>query len=152
MDILKGNLLYGQSGGPTSVINSSAYGVIKEALANTDTIENVLLLRHGISGVLEENFVNVLDVTSDIELLKLSNDLFNVIIVRPPMIYGIKGAPGNMQKLINFVLISNILIFFSNNPSLDISNLYNHGKFSGFTLKLPYKFIVPFLTTSSSFI
>ena len=68
--MIKGNLMYGQSGGPSPVINASAYGVIKEALKNNETIENVLLLRHGISGVLEENFVNVKDVKSDIELLK----------------------------------------------------------------------------------
>lgn len=68
--MIKGNLMYGQSGGPSPVINASAYGVIKEALNHADTIENVLLLRHGISGVLEENFVNVKDVKNDIELLK----------------------------------------------------------------------------------
>jgi len=68
--MIKGNLMYGQSGGPSPVINASAYGVIKEALNNSDTIEHVLLLRHGISGVLEENFIDVKDVKSDIELLK----------------------------------------------------------------------------------
>ena len=30
--MIKGNLMYGQSGGPSPVINASAYGVIKEAL------------------------------------------------------------------------------------------------------------------------
>lgn len=30
MEII-GNVLYGQSGGPTSVINSSAFGLIEEA-------------------------------------------------------------------------------------------------------------------------
>jgi len=68
--MIKGNLMYGQSGGPSPVINASAYGVIKEALNQNKTIENILLLRHGISGVLEENFINVKDVKSDIELLK----------------------------------------------------------------------------------
>ena len=64
--MIKGNLMYGQSGGPSPVINASAYGVIKEALNQNKTIENILLLRHGISGVLEENFINVKDVKSDI--------------------------------------------------------------------------------------
>ena len=31
---LKGALIIGQSGGPTSVINASAYGVIRTALDN----------------------------------------------------------------------------------------------------------------------
>jgi 6-phosphofructokinase len=56
MDILKGNLLYGQSGGPTSVINSSAYGVIKEAFLNKDYIEEVYCMKHGIQGALHEDF------------------------------------------------------------------------------------------------
>lgn len=68
--MIKGNLMYGQSGGPSPVINASAYGVIREALDNSEIIENILLLRHGISGVLEENFVNVNDIKSDIEFLK----------------------------------------------------------------------------------
>ena len=30
-EILKGNLLYGQGGGPTSILNTSAYELFKEA-------------------------------------------------------------------------------------------------------------------------
>ena len=49
---LKGNLLYGQSGGPTSVINASAYGVIEEAKKLNENIEDVIIMRHGIHGAL----------------------------------------------------------------------------------------------------
>lgn len=71
MEKLKGNLLYGQSGGPTSVINSSAYGVIKEALKNKDIIDEVLVMRHGINGALNEDFFFINDQSElDIELLK----------------------------------------------------------------------------------
>ncbi len=56
MKKLKGNLLYGQSGGPTSVINSSAYGIITEALKHQDVIDDVLIMRHGIQGALNEDF------------------------------------------------------------------------------------------------
>ncbi len=56
MKKLKGNLLYGQSGGPTSVINASAYGVITEALKNTADIEEVYVMHHGIQGALNEDF------------------------------------------------------------------------------------------------
>ena len=34
MSALKGACIFGQSGGPTSVINASAYGVIHTALQN----------------------------------------------------------------------------------------------------------------------
>ena len=56
MKKLKGNLLYGQSGGPTSVINSSAYGIITEAMKHQDIIDDVLIMRHGIQGALNEDF------------------------------------------------------------------------------------------------
>ena len=67
------NLLYGQSGGPTSVINSSAYGVIKEALEHQDVIGEVLMMKHGIQGALNEDFIFInKQEEEDIELLKHS--------------------------------------------------------------------------------
>ena len=47
---LKGALIIGQSGGPTSVINASAYGVIRTALDSPD-ITAVYGAAHGIKGV-----------------------------------------------------------------------------------------------------
>ena len=42
MSELKGACIFGQSGGPTSVINASAYGVIRTALdADCITLTNV---------------------------------------------------------------------------------------------------------------
>ncbi|KUO74374.1 MAG: hypothetical protein APF77_16330 [Clostridia bacterium BRH_c25] len=54
----KGNLLVGQSGGPTSVINSSLYGVIDEA-GNYNEIDTVIGMLHGIEGALKEDFINL---------------------------------------------------------------------------------------------
>lgn len=51
----KGNLLYGQSGGPTSVINASAYGVIQEARKHHAEIDEVIFMHHGIQGALTED-------------------------------------------------------------------------------------------------
>ena len=71
MKKLKGYLLYGQSGGPTSVINASAYGIIKEAQANNDLIKDVIVMRHGINGALNEDFYFISEQDEiDIELLK----------------------------------------------------------------------------------
>ena len=50
---LKGACIIGQSGGPTSVINASAYGVIKTALECPD-ITHVYGAAHGIRGVLDD--------------------------------------------------------------------------------------------------
>ncbi len=48
--MLKGACIIGQSGGPTSVINASAYGVISTALKNP-SITAVYGAEHGITGV-----------------------------------------------------------------------------------------------------
>ena len=58
MSQLKGACIIGQSGGPTSVINASAYGAIKTAL-ESDCITKVLGARHGIKGVLEDDLIDM---------------------------------------------------------------------------------------------
>lgn len=55
----KGNLIYGQSGGPTSVINASAAGVFLEALQHQGMIEKVYGAHHGIVGILNEDFFDI---------------------------------------------------------------------------------------------
>ena len=51
--MLKGNALVGQSGGPTSVINSSLAGVIEKALKST-LIQNIYGMNYGIEGFMQE--------------------------------------------------------------------------------------------------
>ncbi len=58
MSELKGACIIGQSGGPTSVINSSAYGAIRTALDNP-SITRVLGALNGIKGVLEDNLIDM---------------------------------------------------------------------------------------------
>ena len=50
---LIGNCIVGQSGGPTSVINASIYGVIRTALDDPN-INKVYGAAHGIRGVIDE--------------------------------------------------------------------------------------------------
>ncbi len=59
MTKLIGNLVFGQSGGPTSVINSSAAGVFLEALDHPDRIPRVFGMRHGIEGVLNDDLLDI---------------------------------------------------------------------------------------------
>ena len=54
MGELRGACIFGQSGGPTSVINASAYGVISQALKE-DCITNVYAAEYGIKGVLADH-------------------------------------------------------------------------------------------------
>ena len=58
MNQLKGACIIGQSGGPTSVINASAYGAIKTALEN-ENITRVLGACNGIRGVLDDNLIDM---------------------------------------------------------------------------------------------
>ena len=58
MSELKGACIIGQSGGPTSVINASAYGVIRTAL-DSGCITNVYGAEHGIKGVLEDRLFDM---------------------------------------------------------------------------------------------
>ena len=58
MSQLKGACVIGQSGGPTSVINASAYGVIRTALDSPD-ITAVYGAAHGIKGVLNDQLYDM---------------------------------------------------------------------------------------------
>ena len=65
---LLGSCIFGQSGGPTAVINASAYGVIRAAL-DAEEITKVYGANHGIKGVLDDKLF-VMD-EEDPEELKL---------------------------------------------------------------------------------
>ncbi len=65
---LIGSCIFGQSGGPTAVINASAYGVIRAAL-DAEEITRVYGAAHGIKGVLDDKLY-VMD-EEDPEELKL---------------------------------------------------------------------------------
>ena len=70
MKNLKGACIFGQSGGPTSVINASAAGVFIEALKQ-ENITAVYGAEHGIKGILEEKFFDMSkEDIKELELLK----------------------------------------------------------------------------------
>ena len=71
MKNLKGACLFGQSGGPTSVINASAAGVFIEALKQ-DLITEVYGAEHGIKGVLDERLFDISKEDAE-ELVLLKN-------------------------------------------------------------------------------
>lgn len=58
MTPLRGNLIVGQSGGPTAVINSSLAGVIHEALED-DEIDEIYGMIHGVEGLLKEDIIDL---------------------------------------------------------------------------------------------
>ncbi len=58
MGKVKGNLVVGQSGGPTVVINSSLSGVIQEAMAQS-VVGEIYGMYRGIRGLLKEEFIDL---------------------------------------------------------------------------------------------
>ena len=69
MNTLRGACIIGQSGGPTSVINASAYGVIRTAL-DSDVITNVYGAANGIKGVLNDRLIDMSqEDAAELELL-----------------------------------------------------------------------------------
>lgn len=60
------NLIVGQSGGPTAVINGSLYGVVTEGLKSTGQIGKVYGMVHGIEGFLGGQYMDMdTDMTKD---------------------------------------------------------------------------------------
>ena len=68
------NVIVGQSGGPTAVINGSLYGVVREALAHSGEIGHVYGMVHGIEGFLQDKIQDLGQTLTgeDLELLKVT--------------------------------------------------------------------------------
>ena len=69
----KKNLIVGQSGGPTAVINSSLYGVVSEALAHPEEIEQVYGMVNGIEGFLNGTILEFTEALPGEKLEMLKN-------------------------------------------------------------------------------
>ena len=68
---MKGNIIVGQSGGPTAAINSSLAGVYHTAIDRG--AKKVYGMRHGIQGLLNEDYIDLsehIQTDLDVELLK----------------------------------------------------------------------------------
>ena len=64
------NMVYIQSGGPTSVINTSLYGAIKEAKKHPDLIGHIYGSQHGVEGLIDDDLIDLgLEDDEQIELL-----------------------------------------------------------------------------------
>ncbi|MDD3362764.1 MAG: 6-phosphofructokinase [Hespellia sp.] len=68
---MKKNVIIGQSGGPTAVINGSLYGVACEALKSAD-FDHVYGMENGIEGFLNDKFIDMKELkdNGDLELIK----------------------------------------------------------------------------------
>lgn len=133
MKNLKGACMFGQSGGPTSVINASAAGVFLEAL-NQPNITKVYGLAHGIRGLLDEKFYDMSkEDVKELLLLKTtpSSELGSVR-------YKLKDSKvddSDYKKILEVFKKYNVRYFFYNggNDSMDTCN-----KISKYLIKAGY--------------
>lgn len=66
------NMIVGQSGGPTAVINGSLYGVVSEGFKHPESIEHVYGMINGIEGFLNNQIMDIhpLLKNGDLELIR----------------------------------------------------------------------------------
>jgi len=102
---LKGNLLVGQSGGPSAVVNSSLCGVIQEAMQH-EQIEGIYGARNGVEGLLMEHIVDLRrERPSTIEGLRRT----------PTMALGscrYKPADEDYERILDIFSANNVRYFF----------------------------------------
>ena len=128
-----GNVMVGQSGGPTSVINASLVGVFKTAKDEGCPI--VYGMRNGIEGLLEERYINISDYIKndlDIELLKRTPSSFlGTCRYKLP---SAEKAPELYEKIFDILDRLGVKFFFyiGGNDSMDtIMQLSQFGKKKG---------------------
>lgn len=134
MSELKGACIFGQSGGPTSVINASAAGVIQEALKQS-CITGVYGAAHGIRGILDDKLYDMSkEDAKELDLLKTtpSSALGSVR-------YKLKDADADetdYKRILEIFKKYNVRYFFYNggNDSMDTCN-----KISKYMLKSGYE-------------
>lgn len=123
------NCLVGQSGGPSSVINSSLAGVIQASIDNN--FDNIYVLRHGIEGLLNDNI-------SKIDVEKYKQNFANERLKQKPS--SILGScrfklPNDLddeiyEKIFNKLKQLNIssFIYIGGNDSMDTVHKLNKYK------------------------
>ena len=127
---MKGNVLVGQSGGPTAVINSSLAGVIQAA--KKYGAEKVYGMHYGIEGFLNEDIIDLDDYITchaDISLLKRTPASFlgSCRYKLPP----IEGNEDVYDKMFDIMEKYNIqyFLYIGGNDSMDtIGKLADYGQ------------------------
>lgn len=130
-----GNIIVGQSGGPTSVINSSLAGVFKTA--RDLGAKKIYGMRNGIEGLLNENYIDMTEYIKgdfEVELLKRTPSAFlGSCRFKLPTV---EKSPETYDKIIEILRKLDIQHFFyiGGNDSMDtIKQLSEYAKEKGIT-------------------
>ena len=129
----KRNIIVGQSGGPTSVINSSLAGVYKNAIERG--FDKVYGMLHGIQGLLDEQYVDLstqIHTELDIELLKRTPSAFlGSCRFKLPEIHEDKAIYEKIFSILNKLDI-HAFIYIGGNDSMDtIKKLSDYAILTG---------------------
>ena len=126
----KRNIIVGQSGGPTSVINSSLAGVYKNAVERG--FDKVYGMLHGIQGLLDEQYIDLstqIHSELDIELLKRTPSAFlGSCRYKLPEIHEDRAIYEKIFDILNKLEIY-AFIYIGGNDSMDtVSKLSRYAK------------------------
>ncbi|MDD4532427.1 MAG: diphosphate--fructose-6-phosphate 1-phosphotransferase, partial [Bacilli bacterium] len=123
---MKGNVLYGQSGGPSSVINSSALGVFLEARRQRDKIDKIFVMKNGIVGAIKNQVCEITSQNTD--LLKLRHTSGAIFGSSRYKLDDCKIRPAEYLAIVKTLQAHNIRYFFLNggNDSMDTCNKINN--------------------------
>lgn len=134
---MKGNVIVGQSGGPTSAINSSLAGVYRTAIDRG--AKKVYGMRHGIQGLLEEKYIDLSE--------HIRNELDEELLKRTPAAYlgscryklpEIHENPEIFEKIFGILdkLEIECFIYIGGNDSMDtIKKLSDYAIVKGYSTK-----------------
>ena len=134
---MKGNVIVGQSGGPTAVINSSLAGVYKTA--KDRGARKVYGMLHGIQGLLEEKYVDLSEHIKsdlDIDLLKRTPSAYlGSCRYKLPEIKGNTDFYDRIFEILDKLEIE-YFFFIGGNDSMDtIKKLSDYAILNGSTIK-----------------
>ena len=129
----KGNVIVGQSGGPTAVINSSLAGVFKTA--KDRGFNKVYGMKYGIQGFLDEQYVDLSDYIKnemDLELLKRTPSAFlGTCRYKMPAIHEDRTVYEKVFELLDKMDIE-VFIYIGGNDSMDtIKKLSDYAMLTG---------------------
>ena len=134
----KRNIIVGQSGGPTAVINSSLAGVYKNAIERG--FDKVYGMLHGIQGLLDEQYIDLstqIHSELDIELLKRTPSAFlGSCRYKLPEIHEDKAIYEKIFEILNKLDIY-AFIYIGGNDSMDtVSKLSRYAAQTGSDIRI----------------
>ncbi len=133
----KGNIVVGQSGGPTAVINASLAGVFKTALDRG--FDHVYGMRYGIQGFIDGQYCDLSDYIKnnlDLELLKKTPSAFlGTCRYKLPAIHEDKALYEKIFGILERMNVT-VFIYIGGNDSMDtIKKLSDYAMLTGSTTK-----------------